>query len=128
MRGQAGRSTNRAFSLFTLVLLFYVFFVSFPLPGQEDELVERTVCVIDPVDLSEEESADSETIKLLIADTITVLLADKGYNVIDNAVVREEAAKAGQSLSGSKRTICLPAESLLRSSRRERPGSPSTIR
>ncbi len=95
MRGQAGRSTNRIFPLFTLVLVVGVFFIAFPLPGQEEELVERTICVLDPVDLSEEQSWNSETIKLLISDTIAVFLADKGYNVIDNASVREEASKAG---------------------------------
>ena len=64
-------------------------------PAQDENLVERTICVLDPVDLSEEDFGNSETIKLLIADTVAVLLADKGYNVIDIRTVREEAGKAG---------------------------------
>jgi hypothetical protein len=79
-------------------IVFLVLFglgIAVPSPAQDENLVERTICVLDPVDLSEEDFGNSETIKLLIADTVAVLLADKGYNVIDVRTVREEAGAAG---------------------------------
>lgn len=82
------------FSCIVFLVLFGLGIVV-PSLAQDENLVERTICVLDPVDLSEEDLGNSETIKLLIADTVAVLLADKGYNVIDIRTVREEAGEAG---------------------------------
>ena len=70
-------------------------FILSPLYSQEN-LVERTICVLDPVDRSEEVQ-QMESISLLVADTIGVRLAEKGYTVIDNSHIRDKAEEEGLS-------------------------------
>ncbi len=62
--------------------------------SQEERLIERTVLVLDPVNMSDT-AGELEFIGTLVSDTITLALEDLGYNVITGDIWRKYSGDQG---------------------------------
>lgn len=87
---------NRVFYRFALFSSLLICIISSPLYSQSEELVERTVCIFDPANFSDN-PGEVEWVGPLVADTLEVMLREEGYTVIEAAKRRKAAEEAGHT-------------------------------
>jgi len=82
-----------------IIFLFSLILLSFTVYSEDIKLVERTVCVLDPVNMSQTEGQFG-FIGSLVSDTVSIMLKEAGYKIINGSVWREMAEK--EKFTGNK--------------------------
>jgi len=70
-----------------MINLFIVFLFSFKVYSEDAKLVRRTVCVLDPVNMSETEGQFGFT-GSLVSDMVSIMLKEAVYKVLESSVCR----------------------------------------